>query len=67
MSRIAIWLLVAGVLIGAIGALWLASEMHYRNCLQDWSLARQAAEDSAVDYGAVFGAVEGPDCSRLPF
>lgn len=68
MSRIATWLLVAGVLVGGVAALWLAGEMRYRNCQQDWVLARQAASAN-VDYGVVFGGgvVSSPTCSRLPF
>jgi hypothetical protein len=35
MPRIAIWLLAGGVLIGAIAALWIGGEMHYRSCLEN--------------------------------
>lgn len=41
MPKIAVWLLVAGVLIGAGAALWLSGEMHYRNCLQTYVVERE--------------------------
>jgi hypothetical protein len=67
MSRIAMWLLVAGVLIGAVAGLWVASEMHYRNCL---AYAQQESRAGVVDYGGVFSGVPtvpGANCSRWPF
>lgn len=61
-SRLAVWLLVVGVLIGAVAALWIASELHYRNCLtESEQLARSTPRTVKV-----FGAVYGKSCSRLP-
>lgn len=67
MPKVAIWIIAAALAIAAISSLWLAGEMHYRNCL-----AQEEAEakvEKAVDYGVVFGAesVPGAGCSRLPF
>jgi hypothetical protein len=66
MTKAAAWTIAVGLAIAAIASLWLAGEMHYRNCL-----AQEEAEVAAldIDYGAVFGAENAPGagCSRLPF
>jgi hypothetical protein len=65
-TKAVIWTIAVALVIAAIASLWLAGEMHYRNCLAQ-DEARAAAVD--IDYGAVFGAenVPGEGCSRLPF
>jgi len=67
MTKAAAWTIAVALAIAALASLWLAGEMHYRNCL-----AQQEARAAApgVDYGEVFGAsksVPGSGCSRLPF
>lgn len=62
-SRVALWLLVAGVLIGAFAALWIGTELHYRNCLTE----REELARSAAPWAKEFGAIPaGKNCSRLP-
>ena len=81
--RVALWLLVVGVLIAACGLLWVGGELHYRNCLtkaqvQLASESNSSATDygkvfgGGVDYGELFGGSSSsgnaePHCSRLPF
>jgi|GEM_PF-6907071 len=66
MTKAAAWTIAVALVVAAIASLWLAGEMHYRNCL-----AQEEAEVAAldVDYGAVFGeeSAPGDSCSRLPF
>lgn len=66
MPKVAIWIIAASLALAAIASLWLAGEMHYRNCLAQDEAAAAAQE---IDYGAVFGAesTPGAGCSRLPF
>lgn len=67
MPKAAVWIIAAALVLAAVASLWLAGEMHYRNCL-----AQEEAEAKVekIDYGVVFGAdknVPGAGCSRLPF
>lgn len=43
MGRVAIWVLVGAAVVGAAAALWLAGEMHYRNCLARSDMTSKAA------------------------
>jgi hypothetical protein len=64
MPKAAVWIIAVPFALAAIASLWIAGEMHYRNCL-----AKDEARANGVDYGAVFGAGNAPGagCSRLPF
>lgn len=65
MPKLAVWIIAGSLALAAIASLWLAGEMHYRNCLAQ-AEAEAAAE--RVEYGAVFGgSTPGANCSRLPF
>jgi hypothetical protein len=62
MPRTAVWIIAGALAIAAVASLWLAGEMHYRNCLARGD--QQARADSAW---RVFGVDPGEGCSRWPF
>lgn len=60
--RIALWLIVAGVLVTACAALWIAGELHYRNCLTETGAVQKIVAPWRP--GPSGGASK---CSRWPF